>query len=981
MRLSHPKRFPMFSNFLPAPSDQPKTTVILSAKPVRASGSALSFQTRHLATGVLALMLASLPVAQAQTAAPSAAAAPSAPMQSGPDRARSSAVEAPLPAGMSLVTRSEGITEYRLDNGLQLLVFPESSKAVTVVNMTVRVGSRHETTGQTGVAHLLEHLLFKGTARNPSPWSEFTRRGLRANGTTNIDRTNYYASFNPSEDTMNWYVDWLADALMASRIAKADLDSEMTVVRNEMERGENDPSRVLGQRMRAAAFPFHAYGRPTIGARSDVEMVPIESIQQFYRTYYRPDNTTLIISGVFDLNKTLKLVHDTFGKLKAPAGGIAQPYTTEPLQDGEREVVLRRATGTPFVSVMYRVPRAAHPDSVAMTIATAALSDGPSSRLYKALVETNMSTDVGGWNGWNFDPGSASFGADALKNEDLPKLRDKLLDLVESVDKNPITQAEFDRARTQYLQSWKDAFNNPDAIGLRLTEFVAMGDWRLMFIQRDRAEKLKLDEVNRVAKGYLVRDNRTIGLYYPAEATKRAVGTGEFDLKTALGEYQPRASLAAAEEFAYTLANIEARTLRGQLKSGLRYALVPKATRGNTVLLTANFRTGDEDSLKGRALAGSFAGALLDSGTTVTSKEQLRDKFLALKSQAGFGGSAVGASMTIKSEKDTIIQALALAAEVMRKPAFATAEIERLRSARLQQIDSDRKDPDDQLGLALARNEATYPPDHPYYTPTFDESAARAKAITRDDIVAFHRDFYGANQAEFVVVGDFDPQAMIQAIEKEFGDWVAPKPFKRVVTAVKPNAYKLFQFEGPDQANANFSASLTVPINVRHADYPALSVAATMLGAGGSSRLWKRIREKDGLSYSVGAYVSWANFDPNSTWTTSASFAAPVRDKVVAAWREEVKKALKDGFTETELADAKQSLLRSRQSSRSQDSGVLGLWQLLLFTGLGTADIDAIDKGIAGITLEQANAALRKYIDIDKAVLGFSGNFGGKALQ
>ncbi len=887
---------------------------------------------------------------------------------------------AALPAGMSLVTRTEGITEYRLANGLQLLVFPETSKAVTIVNMTVRVGSRHETTGQTGVAHLLEHLLFKGTARNPAPWAEFTRRGLRANGTTNVDRTNYYASFTPNDENMDWYVDWLADALMSSKIAKSDLDSEMTVVRNEMERGENDPGRVLSQRMRAAAFGFHAYGRPTIGARSDVESVPIEAIQQFYRQYYRPDNTTLIISGQFDLARTLQLVARPFGPLKAPASAIPQPWTTEPLQDGEREVTLRRATGTPSTTVMYRVPRAAHPDSVALSLAESALSDGPSSRLYKRLVETNLATEVGGWNGWYFDPGTASFAADGLKNEDLPKLRDTLIKTVEGVDQEPITQAEFDRAKSTYLQAWKQGFDNPDTIGLQLTEFVAMGDWRLMFIQRDRAERMTLADVNRAAKAYFVRDNRTVGMYYPAEPTRRAVDTGQFDIARAVAEFKPRDSAQAAEQFRYTLANIEARTLRGQLANGLRYALVPKATRGNTVTLLANFRFGDADSLRGRAMAASFAGDLLDEGTTRTSKEELRDRFLALKSQATFGGSAIGANFSLKSEKDTVYEALALAAEAMRSPAFEAKEIERQRAARLQQLASDRKDPEDQLANALARNEGPYPADHPYYTPTFDESEQRIKAVTREQIQAFHRDFYGASHAEVVVVGDFDPKAMVQALEKHFGDWRSPRPYRRVATIAKPNQPRLFQFEGPDQANANFSASLTIPVTVRDPDYPVLTVANAMLGSGGNSRLWRRIREKDGLSYSVGAYVRWANFDPNSTWSTVASFAAPVRDKVVAAWREEMRRALKDGFTEQELADARQAVLRSRLAARSQDSGVAGLLAAMLQIGLTADEIERVDQAIANVTLEQANAALRRYIDIDKAVLGFSGNFGGKTL-
>jgi zinc protease len=905
----------------------------------------------------------------------------SAPTATVPAQAPSTTPSLRLPEGLRQVTSSEGITEYQLANGLQLLVFPENSKAVTVVNMTVRVGSRHEISGQTGVAHLLEHLLFKGTPRNPSPWAEFSRRGLRANGTTNTDRTNYYASFGPNEDTMRWYVDWLADALMNSNISKADLDSEMTVVRNEMERGENDPGRVMGQRMSAAAYAFHPYGRPTIGARSDVEAVPIESIQAFYRHHYRPDNTTLIISGSFDLNKTLALVSETFGKLKAPNTPIPQPYTTEPLQDGEREVVLRRATGTPFVSVMYRVPRAAHPDAVAVSLASAAIANGPSARLYKRLVETNMATDVGGYTAWSFDPGSAMFGADGLKNEDLLKLREKLLDLVEGVDKEPISAADFERAKAQYLEGWKDSFNNPDSIGLRLTEFVAMGDWKLMFIQRDRVEKLKLDDLNRVAKAYFVRDNRTVGLYYPGTDTQRAANTGEYELKTALAEYQPKSSLAGTEEFLYTLGNIDARTIRGTLANGLRYALVPKATRGNAVLLSANFRSGNLENLKGQSTAAGFAGALLDSGTINISKEQLRDQFLALKSQAGFGGSSTGATLSLKSEKDTVHKALALAAEVLRKPTFDPKEIERLRQARLQQIATEKKDPEEQLSNALARNEASYAPDHPYYTPTFDEASARIQSVTRDQIVAFHRDYFGASHGEVVVVGDFDPQAMIKTLEMHFGDWKSNKPYQRVATTAKPNAAKVFQFEGPDQANANFFASLTVPINVRHPDYPALAVASAMLGQGGNSRLWKRIREKDGLSYSAAAYIAWANFDNNSTWTSSVSFASPVRDKVLAVWREEMSLALKDGFKEQELQDARQSIMRARQLGRAQDSGVLGLWSLLMFTGLSIQDIAKLDEAFSQVTLEQANQALRKYIDLGQAVLGFSGNFAGKSVQ
>ena len=224
------------------------------------------------------------------------------------------AAPAPLPAGVQDVREVEGVHEYRLANGLQILLVPDDSKPTTTVNLTYRVGSRHENYGETGMAHLLEHLLFKGTPSHPQVWAEFTKRGLAANGSTASDRTNYTATFSANDDNLRWYLAWQADAMVNSFIARRDLDSEMTVVRNEMERGENSPDRILYQKTLAAMFQWHAYGRDTIGARSDVENVDIPRLQAFYRSYYQPDNATLIVRGRFVPAQVLAWVGQSFGR-------------------------------------------------------------------------------------------------------------------------------------------------------------------------------------------------------------------------------------------------------------------------------------------------------------------------------------------------------------------------------------------------------------------------------------------------------------------------------------------------------------------------------------------------------------------------------------------------------------------------------------------------------------------------------------------
>ena len=225
----------------------------------------------------------------------------------------------------SKVASVEGVTEYRLANGLQVLLYPDPSKPTVTVNVTYKVGSRHENYGETGMAHLLEHLIFKGSKKYPSPEKEFSRRGFHNNGTTSFDRTNYFSTFQATDDNLRWALAWKADAMTNSFIAKKDLDSEMTVVRNEYEMGENDPFRVTYQRVVASAFHWHNYGNFPIGNRSDIENVRIENLQAFYRMYYQPDNAVLTVAGRFDVDKTLPLITQTFGRIPRPQRTLQIP--------------------------------------------------------------------------------------------------------------------------------------------------------------------------------------------------------------------------------------------------------------------------------------------------------------------------------------------------------------------------------------------------------------------------------------------------------------------------------------------------------------------------------------------------------------------------------------------------------------------------------------------------------------------------------
>src|SRR3954470_2327808 len=286
----------------------------------------------------------------------------------------------------------EGVTEYRLPNGLRVLTLPDPGMETVTVHITYNVGSRQEGYGEKGMAHLLEHMLFKGSTRVPNVKEEFTRRGARWNGTTASDRTTYFESLAPSRANLEWAIAMEADRMVNSFVRKSDLDAEMTVVRNEFEMGENSSGSVLLQRMQQLAFPWHNYGNPIIGERADIEQVPIDRLQAFYRTWYQPDNALLIVAGRFDEAAALKSIGKHFGAIPKPKRKLPAFYTREPTQDGERAVTLRRAGDNQMVQALYRVPAGSHPDYPAIDILVRVLGDIPTGRLHRAIVQKSLAS-------------------------------------------------------------------------------------------------------------------------------------------------------------------------------------------------------------------------------------------------------------------------------------------------------------------------------------------------------------------------------------------------------------------------------------------------------------------------------------------------------------------------------------------------------------------------------------------------------------
>ena len=879
-----------------------------------------------------------------------------------------------LPGGMRAVTSVEGIDEYRLPNGLQLLLVPDDSKPTTTVNLTYHVGSRHENYGETGMAHLLEHLLFKGTPKTKDPKAEFARRGMAFNGSTGFDRTNYFASFSADPANLKWYLEWEADAMIHSFIARSDLDTEMTVVRNEMEAGENSPGRVLLQRTMALMFDWHNYGHTPIGARADVENVDIPRLQAFYRQYYQPDNATLIVAGKLDPARVLAWVADAFGPIPKPARVLPRLYTIDPAQDGERSVTVRRVGGAASIMAGYHVPAGATAETAAVEVLTLILGDTPSGRLHKRLTQRQLAADTSSGSFELADPGVLLFSARFAPGQDVDKARAELLAVVESMAREPITAEELARAKLRWAKDWEQSFTNPETVGVALSESIGQGDWRLYFLLRDRVRDVTLADVQRVAERYLVPDNRTLATYLPTDKPLRAPAPERADLAQAMQGFKPQAAAAKVEAFEATPANIDART-QAFTVGGVKGALLPKGTRGGAVTAVLTLRFGDETSLFGQQQTAQAVAALLDKGTTTLTRQQVQDRLDELKTELSVSSAPGRVTLQLASRREQLPAAIELVGELLRNPALPADALDEFKRGALAGIERQRKDP-----AALARNTlerigSPYPRGDVRYRPSFDELTADYAALSIDALRAFHARFYGAGSGEFAAVGDMDAAKVQAALGKALGGWKAGAPFTRIaqpLTPIKPEQRELVT---PDKPNATLLMRLALPISDADPDYPALTMANHLLGGDSSSRFWKRVRESEGLSYDVRSSVDWSNLDRNSPWTASAIFAPSNRAKVEAGVREEVARALKDGFDANELRAGQASLLNYRRLSRAQDAGVAGALANNLYLGRTFALAARVDAALAALTPEQVNAALRKYLKPEDFVAVVAGDF------
>lgn len=868
----------------------------------------------------------------------------------------------------------EGITEYSLPNGLRILLYPDVSRPTVTVNLTVFVGSRHEGYGEAGMAHLLEHMVFKGTPDHQDIMELLKTRGAQFNGTTWLDRTNYYETLSATDDNLEFAIRMEADRMINSHIKAEDLASEMTVVRNEFEGTENNVQRVLMQKMMSSAYQWHNYGKTTIGNRADIERVPVAKLKSFYKRFYQPDNAMLVVAGRFDTDKALELATQYFGAIPKPDRELDQTYTEEPPQDGDRQVTLRRVGEVPVAGLLYHIPAGGHPDFPAIDVLTTILTSQPSGRLYDSLVKKHQAASVFGTTLALHDPGIMLLLGNAAQGIEAGDLLAGMIDAVEAAPE--FTEQEVERARQQLLRQRDQTVRNTTGLAIELSDWAAQGDWRLFFLYRDRLETVTAADVNRVATQFLTRNNRTAGMFEPTENAERIAIPATPDLDSMIGDYQGREQIAQGEEFDPAPLAIEDRVTRTAFHQGqFKATVLPKKTLGENVNLRLSVRYGNLEQLHGKAMAAEVLASMMMRGTKDLTRQDIKDEFDRYRAQVSLSGVPGRVTVSVQTQRGNLVPVLGIVRQIFREPSFPQAELELLKQAMLASAEQRLTDPQAIASNTVIEQISPYEPADPRYVTRLTEDVDRVKALQIDDIRELYDTALQGTVGEVTIVGDVDLETTQPAVMAILQDWTSDVRYERLPSVHFPNRQgTVTKINTPDKGQASYMAGMTLSLRDDDPDYAALTMGNYILGGGLASRLGRRVRQQEGLSYGVASSLQASPLDERGIFVIQAICAPDKLDRVSEVIREELDLLLKDGITEEELEIQSQGLLEQRSLRRTSDRTLAGQLATQAFVGRTMQFAADFEQQIRQLTVDGLNAAVRKHIDPDRLFIALAGD-------
>lgn len=882
--------------------------------------------------------------------------------------------------------KEKGVQEFRLkSNGLTILLAERRAAPVVTLMMLFQVGSRNEAVGYTGATHFLEHMMFKGSKH----FDPLRRTGIDDvlkpvgginNATTWFDRTSYYEVL-PAQN-LDIAIRLEADRIRGLLLRESDRRSEMTVVRNELERAENEPRSILDTQLFATAYREHPYHHPTIGWRSDVEGVPTARLRQFYQDFYWPSNATMLIIGDFEPANALASVARYFNPIPRSPNPIPKVYTTEPLQEGERRFTVQRGEDLPRVSIAYHIPKAAHKDIYPLAVIQSVLGDHSrlSTRLYKRLIDSSLASEVDCYSYELRDPGLFTLSATAnatSKPEDMEKA---LLAEVQRLKTEPVDPAELTKAKTAIIKRLKLSTVDPLSLASQIGEGIASVDWKWWASYEKNIEAVTADDIMRVAKKYFYTNNQTVGFYLPrTPPAKPAIPEPPVKGPEKAPGYRRQEHVSPLARTADSrvgpvagTASFASRVQRKVLPNGLTILVMPISGSG-TISMSGKIRAGKYFTDSGKTLIPEILADMLPKGSANYSKDKLAQELELMGTSLDFDPGNFFMSFDTNLVSSDLGRMAPILADVLQRPLFPSDELEKSRKVYEAQIKQDMVDTRE-----VARNtldNKLYEPESVYYEPSFQDKLKQVASVSTDDLKSFHQRCFSPANTVIAVVGDVQPAVVYDALQKHLGNWTGPAQSKFTKPKVKlPAGSNQIKIPLEDKQNVDISIGAPSELNIKSSDFHAALIGNAALGHGPFSTRLSPVREKYGLSYDIYSTFSDTTFG-GAPWIVELSVNPENTTKALEIVDGIVKGYLKNGITSEELNTEAKHLAGEFVVGLRTPSEIASHLARYEMVGLGPRFIDEFAGKLRSVRKSDVDAAIRKYFHLEKALTTMAGTF------
>lgn len=891
-----------------------------------------------------------------------------------------------------LVKSQQKIEEYKLENGFRVILAQNDKENKVFMNTVYLTGSLNDPQGKGGLAHLLEHLAFKGTQNIKG--EEFQRRldqyTLMTNASTDYYSTKYTNVIRPEQNVINEVIHLEAERMDKLVLQEKFVPSEISIVKREREVRMDQPFSVMMDQMWKSAYGNQYLGRLPIGDLNELQSIKMDELNKFYRTWYAPNNAVMVISGKFDKAEVLKQIDQKFSPIAARQ---VPAQTKVPVLDSskikQRNFLVQKGSDLAKFNVYLNGKN--EKIKPELVLVPYLYSMQPSGHLYQSMVETGLSTAVESTTWLDQDFNLVFIGAIYAPNHDAKKVESAL---ISGVEKNqPFNETELNRVKNLIQNQSESVLSNAAALGGRLSDYYVsyQGDWSQYFTDLDNIKKLKLTDVNQTLTQFLIPQHRVSGDIQPTpEEQKKALKQKQASepaktlTQTDLQAEPLKDSRVYQQEVAeyvkaskQSLVNTEKKIQRGTLKNGIQYAFYPTSTRDDKTYATISIDFGTEKSLFNQGEALDLMAYLLLRGSDQYSLQDIADK--SIEAGGGATANAAGNSITIQivAKKEKFADYFKFMLEVLKKPKFEPSQFDLIKSQSLSALDRPYTEPETVAALTMTRLLETYQPGDLRYHFEPEFSKQQIKAVTVEQVKTLYQNFFVSNHAQIAITGDYQAKTMLKILQKEFGGWKAQLPYQRLSSDYQAYPAQKVHTLSEQREFGNYQSILTFPVGVDHPDTPALMVFSYILGDSQlSSRLAQELREKNALVYGFGSGLNLDEWLDSGALTIEANYTAGKSAQVSQGVHKVLNDLLSKGVTEQELEAAKANILKKRVTALEDERNIHRMLTPQLEHHRDLLFREKRDQALAKLTKADVDAVIKKYIKLDQFVEVMADQYG-----